>query len=346
MNAVMKPYPAPRLTRQVADMAMRFAAPTAPWAAPSVGPALEIRIGGAPRAMGHDALSIAARIGGDPAAILAPRSLAQNAVRWLDASADFDAMEPEEGAIALELAFLPLIETLEKALGEDIALLGAEPARAIRGDVFLVNATMTATPEGGAPSEWPLRLMLGPARLRQLASAPRIETPDAPFSNIPAILRARIGVTDMAMDDLKALTVGDVALLERRPHGGGAILVFGERYGLRADIGQSGKVVTRSAFARLSAQRDEDFVMSDAETRLIDDAALEDAPVKLVFELGRVELPYSALRSLGVGAPLALDRAPGAAVDVFANGRRVAVGEVVMIGDAMGVRITRMTGAS
>ena len=69
---------------------------------------------------------------------------------------------------------------------------------------------------------------------------------------------------------------------------------------------------------------------------------LDDIPVKLLFELGRVELSLAEVRQLSAGAVIPVSRPLEESVDIFANGRRIGRGSLVRIGDNLGVRITRL----
>ena len=69
----------------------------------------------------------------------------------------------------------------------------------------------------------------------------------------------------------------------------------------------------------------------------LDDATLEDLPVALAFEVGRKAMPLGDIRKLSAGAIVLLD-ATGQGVDIL----RVGQGEMVRIGESLGVRITRM----
>ena len=71
---------------------------------------------------------------------------------------------------------------------------------------------------------------------------------------------------------------------------------------------------------------------------------LDELPVTLVFELGRSELPLAAVQGLAPGAVIPLGRDPGEAVDIVANGRRIGRGEIVRIGDELGIRVVRLFG--
>lgn len=66
-------------------------------------------------------------------------------------------------------------------------------------------------------------------------------------------------------------------------------------------------------------------------------------PVRLTFTAGRLTLPFGDLSNVGPGYVFALDkRLDDQAIVVSANNMPVAVGELVTIGDLVGVRITRM----
>jgi type III secretion system YscQ/HrcQ family protein len=67
-----------------------------------------------------------------------------------------------------------------------------------------------------------------------------------------------------------------------------------------------------------------------------------DLPVTLVVELGRVSLPLTALADLKPGEVLGLSRHSREPVELTSNGRLVARGELVQIGDELGVRVLRV----
>jgi type III secretion system YscQ/HrcQ family protein len=74
------------------------------------------------------------------------------------------------------------------------------------------------------------------------------------------------------------------------------------------------------------------------------DAAFDDLPIKVVFELGRVEMSLGRLQELGPGHVFELERPLGRAVEVLAGGRRIGQGEIVRIGEQVGVRMVRLFG--
>ncbi len=73
----------------------------------------------------------------------------------------------------------------------------------------------------------------------------------------------------------------------------------------------------------------------------IDDLSLVlDVPVQVTVELGRKTLPIGELLQLGAGAVVELGKAAGESLDLLVNGKLVARGEAVVIGEKYGIRIT------
>ena len=67
---------------------------------------------------------------------------------------------------------------------------------------------------------------------------------------------------------------------------------------------------------------------------------LLDVPVSITVEVGRARLTLSDLVKRGPGSVLELDRESHEPADILVNGRVVAKGEIVTVGDTYGVRIT------
>jgi len=65
-----------------------------------------------------------------------------------------------------------------------------------------------------------------------------------------------------------------------------------------------------------------------------------DIPVKLTVELGRTKMTIKELLRLTQGSVVALDGLAGEPLDILINGYLIAQGEVVVVNDKYGVRIT------
>ncbi len=72
---------------------------------------------------------------------------------------------------------------------------------------------------------------------------------------------------------------------------------------------------------------------------------LHDVPVELAVEIGRTRMTIGQALSLGPGAFVTLNRLAGEPVDLLVNGKAIARGEVVVIDEEFGLRITEIIGA-
>jgi flagellar motor switch protein FliN/FliY len=70
-----------------------------------------------------------------------------------------------------------------------------------------------------------------------------------------------------------------------------------------------------------------------------------DVGVTLAVELGRTKKTLQEILQFSEGTIVELDKLAGAAVDVLGNGKLIAKGEVIVIDENFGVRITEVLGA-
>ncbi|WP_058911204.1 flagellar motor switch protein FliN [Entomohabitans teleogrylli] len=78
----------------------------------------------------------------------------------------------------------------------------------------------------------------------------------------------------------------------------------------------------------------------EAAASLQDINVIMDIPVKLTVELGRTRMTIKELLRLTQGTVVALDGLAGEPLDILINGYLIAQGEVVVVADKYGVRIT------
>ena len=86
-----------------------------------------------------------------------------------------------------------------------------------------------------------------------------------------------------------------------------------------------------------------DNLTDDGGNEVAKDVNLEvilDVPVTLSMEVGRTRIPIRNLLQLNQGSVVELDRAAGEPLDVFVNGTLVAHGEVVVVNEKFGIRLT------
>ena len=69
---------------------------------------------------------------------------------------------------------------------------------------------------------------------------------------------------------------------------------------------------------------------------------LLDVPLEVVVELGRTEMQIKDILNLAQGAVVELDRMAGEPINILVNGKLVAKGEVVVVDENFGIRITNI----
>jgi flagellar motor switch protein FliN/FliY len=72
---------------------------------------------------------------------------------------------------------------------------------------------------------------------------------------------------------------------------------------------------------------------------------LYEVPVELAVEIGRTHMTIRETLALGPGSIVTLNRLAGEPVDLLVNGKPIARGEVVVIDEEFGLRVTEVVGA-
>jgi flagellar motor switch protein FliN/FliY len=91
---------------------------------------------------------------------------------------------------------------------------------------------------------------------------------------------------------------------------------------------------TAAAFEEL-----QDAIAAGGEVPL---GLLLDLTLPVSIELGRTSMTVQDVLRLGRGSVIQLDRLAGEPIDIFIGDRRFAEGEVVVLGEHFGVRLTRI----
>ena len=97
-----------------------------------------------------------------------------------------------------------------------------------------------------------------------------------------------------------------------------------------------------TALAQFDALQSESML----ETRDLNLDVILDVPVTLSLEVGRSRMPIRNLLQLNQGSVIELERGAGEPLDVYVNGTLIAHGEVVVINDRFGVRLTDVVSPS
>ena len=73
---------------------------------------------------------------------------------------------------------------------------------------------------------------------------------------------------------------------------------------------------------------------------------IQDLQLPLSVELGRTKMAIKDILRLGRGSVVQLERLAGEPVDLYVGDRRFAEGEVVVMGEHFGIRVTRVLQAA
>ena len=91
-----------------------------------------------------------------------------------------------------------------------------------------------------------------------------------------------------------------------------------------------------------SAQSDKSADDAPFENLSLDSDLLRNIPVTISVEVGRTSLPIKALMQLTHGSVVELDRLAGEALDLLVNNTLVARGEIVLVNERYGIRLTQI----
>jgi flagellar motor switch protein FliN len=90
-------------------------------------------------------------------------------------------------------------------------------------------------------------------------------------------------------------------------------------------------------------QFDETGQPAGAEQPNSDLRRLSDVPMELSVEIGRTRMTVGETLELRIGSIVTLDRLAGEPVDLLVNGTPIARGEVIVVDEQFGLRVTKIT---
>ena len=262
---------------------------------------------------------------------MVPGRLMHHVLNMLDPAASSAA--PDAAALLLELALEPALIALESRFPPLAVRLG--PASREMGTTYSVGLAVRV---GDIVDT--LRVDLDVAAAGAIAAA-FAQLADAPAAlpGLPISLHLRVQSTDVTVAALTAAEPGDVVLADTLPDNE-VLVVCGERFAWRAQ--REGSTL-RLLSSRL---RPETIGLSrwmmGVTLEPNEASGLEELPVRLAFELGRLELPLSEVAVLGPGHVFELARNEKQPVDILANGRLIGRGRIVTVGGTIGVQIVHL----
>ncbi|MEZ5932786.1 MAG: type III secretion system cytoplasmic ring protein SctQ [Alphaproteobacteria bacterium] len=312
-------------------------------------------------------------IDGRPLVLQMPRELFERLLARIDPELLAADIDREILPLLLESCVEEGLGTAEADLGSRIELVAVQPGAAF--DLEGLDVALEVALDGEKAGFAALRA----ARKDVERLADRLAARDKParsYGDLRIELSLRAGSIWLDLGELKALDIGDVLLVEDDPSRWERMAATaGERWMFPVEMTRKGPTAL-APFRRAGPRDREEWMMvepspvDDADETLSDrpkatkgserpeadadldagpvsppaDAVFDELPIKLVFELGRIELPLGQLQEIGPGHVFQLDRTLGEAVEIHAGGRRIGQGQIVQIDEQIGVRVVRLFG--
>jgi len=281
-------------------------------------------------------LSFAITIGAKSATLSVPRALVQKVLHAVHAGLPVDAVPDNLIGMLLESALAGDLPAIERTMGDDIAI-----ARTATGAQEPRLALALRCAYDGATHDCALALDHDLARdlCQVLVRIPpaKIDLPD-----VAVRIAISLGFAQLPLQEVDDLTPGDVILPHSPPLAAGkGWVTLADRWSAAGDLRGASLVLAERLHDTTEPIMDIDND-SSSERAEVQDVELDELPIKLVFEVGRSEMTLGAVRALGPGHVFALERDPAQSVDIIANGRRIGTGQLVRVGERLGIKVLRL----
>jgi type III secretion protein Q len=289
--------------------------------------------------------TITVKIDDDQAELVVSEGLLTFLLRELDPALSLETLDAAQVALVVEYALSEPLGAIEQAIGSRLSVV----------TVAKGAGKWTGPDRPGLP------LVLYVERLGVAWSLLRLSAVDVvrlayffdksagagrAAVDVPLPFRVRVASATMSMRELASIEPGDILLPDdiiRQPEG--AVAVIGEHFVVPVEVTPSGYRLG----ARLRRGRGSSWEWSlnqSASAGSPMDGGIDGAPVRVMFELGAMDLDLSDVQKLIPGSLVPLARAMGEGVDIVVSGKRIGRGSMVRIGEGPGIRVTRLFGRS
>lgn len=159
-----------------------------------------------------------------------------------------------------------------------------------------------------------------------------------PVVPLPAVIEC--GRQSLTLGDLRSLRPGDVVMIDR-PAARYRLSLADAFETLCEPAGPTAvRLLAPLSSLRLMEPNPMETSLDSTTSHASPNDALDRLPVRLVCEVGRLELPLGDVRELGEGSVLELGCTLTEPVQLTVNGRCIGRGELVTLGTGLGVRLT------
>lgn len=228
----------------------------------------------------------------------------------------------------------------------------------LTGAASLLATTLGVSGEPGRGEQWPIDLgqtsltvdFAGPVSgslylsIAEAEAQRFVDDPDAADELARQLLQA-MGLDPATVDVSGIRPADDLPFLHVVVRGDEGIVGFGATVASGADDASTGSADASNSPAAAAAAYEPAPVSGASPVGSSMGAPitlLADVDMDVTVELGRASVPVRELLSLQPGMVLELDRQAGAPIDVLVNGRLIARGEVVVLDEQFGLRVTEI----
>jgi type III secretion protein Q len=263
--------------------------------------------------------------------------------------------------LALEIALEPFLLMLEQATGKQIAFDYSARPRRVHWPLGFELKLGESVYHGVLLSPYDMLSFL----MDKLKESPPLSMP---IRGLKATMRFAVAKAQISASDFLALAPGDAVLAETAKQLEADLLALVDGWGY-AKIRVTGDgLVLSTPMLPCDALEGEGWMATDntEDDTTADDGddtgskkaasvkasktpakgeetlSVGDVPVNLVFEVGRLSIPYKQLENVVEGYIFKLPQSLSAQVEIVANGKKIGRGEIVRIGQDIGVRILRI----
>ncbi|KJZ64567.1 type III secretion system cytoplasmic ring protein SctQ [Pseudomonas fluorescens] len=304
----------------------RLHVPCETWAGQFAGQGIQIRWGGVQTPI-EPTQSLMLWLGDECLRLrFASNTLAQWAAQP-NASLPLKAFDPELDALLMELALLELLEPLEGLFGLPLQVRAASSA------MFVLSLGLTValadTPEQA------LQLDMTPGAAALIADLLRAHAQPL-LDEVVAIrfcLAVEAGHSWFSLAELRSLVPGDVVMLAAS----GVRLVLNDVLQAQGEHHSDRKVRLLEALNPVNPNMENPMNPPDELSAV--NETWNELQLKLVCQIGTVDLSLAQVQQLGAGSVLPLTTGLHDTVDLMINGRCVGRGFLVQVGDGLGVRL-------
>jgi len=288
--------------------------------------------------------TVTIKIDNDQAELVVSQGMLNFLLHDLDPTLSIERLDPEKTALLIEHALTQSLAFLEQSLGCQLSVITVSKGAGRWTGPNRPSLPMVIYVERMGVAWCMLRLSVADiARLCNLldkvAGIPR--TP----IDLPLALRVRVGAAVMSLAEIGGIEPGDIILpddLARQPDG--AVAVIGEHLVAPVEL-------TAGGFrfgARIRRGRGSSWEWSlnpqTSPTFRGASGGIDNMPVRVMFEAGGLDLDLKGVQKLMPGTIMPLAPTGAGELDIVVNGHRIGRGSLVQLGQATGVRVTRLFG--